>query len=111
MLLKLQGQNDLKKTKTINLRKTKNKQQKYFLVCYICLLVVFHIKPVKYNSYSNSFFRHVKYAQLKICYSSHFIIFREILSVECLKTLSQYYHSNELAVAFTLRAVTPLMVL
>lgn len=65
MLLKLQGQNDLKKTKTINLRKTKNNQQKYFLVCYICLLVVFHIKPVKYNSYSNSFFRHVKYAQLK----------------------------------------------
>lgn len=44
--LKLQGDSDLKKKKTTNLRETKNNQQKYFLTWYICFLIGFHIKLI-----------------------------------------------------------------
>lgn len=59
------GQNDLKKN-TANLRETKNNQQKYFFWrgIYMHISCVSY-KTKKYNSDYKSFFRHVKYDQLK----------------------------------------------
>lgn len=66
-------------------------------------------KTNKYNSDYKSFFRHVKYDQLKsvMIYISFFP--PEMLWVEPVYNIP--YHSNELAVSFASRTVIPLMVL